>query len=195
MARGIEGSKPIDLRHAVDRWQEGAHLWASPGAHFKAGLATLIPALATLFLTRSIGDTLTALTMSAFTLVPLVIGIVSGGWSLLSRALLHALRFQRRAWVHYLAYAAMGAVALWIASFPFMALIGALIFDDPNPLNAYYFWDYMWAAPTFGALGSLIGRYVLSYDIYWHVVVTRPPLPDVFDFVQGRHDRDEFERM
>lgn len=195
MARGTEGSKPIDLRRAVDRWEEGAHLWASPGAHFKAGMATLIPALAALLLTRPLTVSVTVLTLYAFTLVPLVIAVVAGGWTLLSRGLLHLLRFERRAWVHYIAYALMGATALWLASFPFMALVGGLLLDDPNPLNAGYFWSYMWAAPTFGALGSLIGRYVLTYDISWHVLVTRPPLPDVFDFVEGRRDKDEFERM
>lgn len=46
-----------------------------------------------------------------------------------------------------------------------------------------------------GAAGSLIGRRVIAPGIQWHAWVIRTPLPDVFGFVEGKRDRDDFERM
>jgi hypothetical protein len=53
----------------------------------------------------------------------------------------------------------------------------------------------MIGTPLLGARGSIIGRRVLASGIFWHVRIGRKPLPPVFDFVEGKHHRGEFERM
>jgi hypothetical protein len=184
------------LRRTVDTQEPGAFLSASFGVHWRAGAASLIPFAIIYFTTQPLGSALTTLTMGGYVIGPLVVGFFATSWALMSLALLHALRFDTRTWLHYLVYAVAGAIGLFL-----LAMLSLLAVQAYNTQGGLDFWHadsfsgFVWAAPLLGAIASIVGRRVLATGIRWTVLIERPPLPDVFTYVEGKHDRDEFQRM
>lgn len=193
--RAKAGSKPRDIRQAVTRHEGGAHLYAPFGVHWRAGVATLIPFAVLFFTTQPFGDAMATLTMGGYTISPAVIALFATAWAVMSVGLLHRLRFEERVTVHYVVYGVAGAIALWVTGVLVLAGIRLAEAGTLDLWHAEAFTRFMIGTPLLGAMGSVIGRRVLASGIFWHVWIERKPLPPVFEFVEGKHDRDEFERM
>jgi len=188
-------SKPRDIRQAVTLHEDGAHMYAQFGVHWRAGVATLIPFAVLFFTAQPFGDAMATLTMGGYTISPAVVAVFATGWAVMSVGLLHLLRFEERVSAHYLVYGLAGALALWLTGVLVLASIRLAEAGTLDLWHAEAFTRFMIGTPILGAAGSLIGRRVLASGVYWHVWIQRKPLPPVFGFVEGRHDRDEFERM
>lgn len=188
-------STPTNIRQPVTRCEPGAHLYATFGSHWKGGAASMIPFAVIYFVAQPLGSALQSLAIGGYTIVPVIFGIFATGWAGMSMLLLHVLRKEERAVIHYVAWTITGAVVLLLVSLLVLTLVtwGSAGFVSPT---SHQSWNTMlWAAPLVGALGSFIGRFVLRTYISWNVWLVRKPLPDVFDFVEGKRDKDEFERM
>lgn len=187
---------PKPLRRAVPEYEDGAFLYAQFGVHWRAGAASLIPFGIIYFTTQPLGEALQTLTMGGYVIGPAVVGFFATAWALMSYGLLHLLRYDTRTWLHYTVYAAAGAVGLLVLAM--LSLVGVQAYNTQGGLN---FWDhqsftgFLWATPLLGAVSSIVGRRVLASGIRWTILMTRAPLPNVFDYVDGKHDRDEFQRM
>lgn len=189
------GSKPRNIRQAATVHEDGAHLYASFGVHWRAGVATLIPFAVIFFSTQPFGNAMATLTIGGYTIAPAFVALFATGWALMSLGLLHRLRFEERVTVHYVVYGLAGAIALWVIAMLALAGIRLAEAGTWDLWHAEAFTRFMIGAPLLGAMGSIIGRRVLASGVFWHVWIERKPLPPVFDFVEGKHDRDEFERM
>lgn len=186
---------PKNVRQAVTNRLPGAHLYAAFGTHWRAGVATLIPFAILFFTTQPFGQAMAALTSGGYTVGPAVIAGHATAWALMSYWLLHLLRFSDRTAVHYGVYAGAGAVALLVVAMVALVLVQLAEDGTPDFWNAASFTGFLWGAPLLGAIGSVIGRRVLAPGISWHVWLERGPLPDVFDYVEGKRDKDDFQRM
>jgi hypothetical protein len=185
--------KPI--RQGLAAYEDGAHMYARFGVHWRAGAASLIPFGIIYFTTQDFGDAATTLTMGGYIIGPAVVALFATLWAVMSFGLLHRLRFDTRTWVHYTTYAIAGAVGLFLLAMASLALVQQYNDGTPDFWNAASFSGFLWASPLLGAISSIVGRRVLAPGIQWHVLIERPPLPDVFTYVDGKHDRDEFQRM
>ena len=184
------------LRRQISDFEEGAFLFAGFGVHWRAGAASLIPFGIIYFTTQPLGSAMTTLTMGGFIVGPLVVGFFATAWALMSVWLLHVLRNDTRTWLHYTVYAAAGALGLFLLAM--LSLVGVQAYNTRGSLdiwNAEAFSGFVWAAPLLGAVASIVGRRVLATGIRWTVLIERPPLPDVFTFVEGKRDKGEFQRM
>lgn len=185
--------KPI--RQALTTYEDGAHMYAPFGVHWRAGAASLIPFGIIYFTTQPLGAAMQTLTMGGYIIGPAVVGLFATLWALMSFALLHRLRFDTRTWVHYTTYAIAGAIGLFLLAMASLALVQLYNDGTPDFWNAKAFTGFVWASPLLGAISSIVGRRVLAPGIRWHVLIERRALPDVFTYVDGKHDRDEFQRM
>ncbi|MGC4175188.1 hypothetical protein [Demequina sp.] len=187
---------PKPLRTSVKEQEPGAFLYAQFGVHWRAGAASLIPFMIIYFTTQPFGAAVQTLTMGGFIIGPAVLAIFATLWALMSYGLLHRLRFDFRTWVHYTVYAIAGAIGLWL-----LAIVSLILVQAYNTEGSLDFWNasafagFMWASPLLGAVSSIVGRRTLAAGIRWTIIRERPPLPDVFTYVEGKHDRDEFQRM
>lgn len=187
---------PRPLRRDVPQREEGAFLWATFGTHWRAGAASMIPFGIIYFTTQPFGSAMTTLTMGGFIIGPAVIAFFASLWAVMSYGLLHLLRNDIRVWLHYTVYAAAGAVGLFVLAM--LSLVGVQAYNTHGGLdfwNAASFTGFLWATPLLGAIGSIVGRRVLASGVRWTIWIKRPPLPDVFTFVDGKRDKDEFQRM
>lgn len=184
------------LRRQVPEYEEGAFLYAGFGVHWRAGAASLIPFGILYFTTQPFGAAMTSLTMGGFIIGPAVVGFFATAWALMSVRLLHWLRNDTRPWMHYTVYAAAGAVGLFLLAM--LSLVAVQAYNTQGGLdfwNASSFKGFLWASPLLGAIASIVGRRTLASGIRWTILIERPPLPDVFTFVDGKHDKGEFQRM
>ena len=148
------------------------------------------------FTTQPFGSAMTTLTMGGFIVGPAVIGFFATLWAVMSVWLLHLLRYDIRVWLHYTVYALAGAVGLFVLAM--LSLVGVQAYNTQGGLdfwNAASFTGFLWASPLLGAIASIVGRRVLASGVRWTIWIKRPPLPDVFTFVDGKHDKGEFQRM
>jgi len=192
-SRVAKAPKPI--RQQLAEYEDGAHLFAPFVVQWRAGVATLIPFGILFFTTQPFGQAATTLTMGGYIIGPAVIAFFSTAWALLSTWLLHVLRFDTRTWVHYATYALAGAVALFVTAMASLVVVRLIEDRAWDFWNAQAFTGFLWAAPLLGAISSVIGRRTLAPGIRWYRWLERPPLPDVFEFVEGKRDKDEFQRM
>lgn len=187
---------PKPLRRSVPEYEEGAFLYAQFGVHWRAGAASLIPFMVIYFTTQPFGAAMQTLTMGGYIVGPAVLGIFASLWAVMSYWLLHLLRNNSRTGVHYTVYAVAGAIGLWLLAM--LSLVAVQAYNTQGQLdfwNAESFPGFMWASPLLGAVSSIVGRRTLASGIRWTILMERPPLPNVFDYVEGKHDRDEFQRM
>lgn len=185
--------KPI--RQALTTYEAGAHLYAPFGVHWRAGAASLIPFGIIYFTTQPFEQAATTLTMGGYIIGPAVLALFATLWACMSYLLLHRLRFNTRTGVHYTAYAVAGALGLLVLSMISLVIVQLINDGTPDFWNATRFSAFLWAAPALGAVSSIIGRRVLAPGIQWNALIERPALPDVFTYVEGKHDRDEFQKM
>lgn len=183
------------VRKPVTVYQDGAHMYASFGAHWRAGVASLIPFGILFFTTQPFGEAMMALTTGGYTIGPALVAAHATAWAAMSFGVLHVVRFSASKAVHYGAYAGAGAVALLTFSMLVLVIVRLIEADAVDFWNATRFQFFLWAAPLLGAIGSVIGRRFLARDISWTVWIERGPLPDVFDFVEGKRDKEDFQRM
>jgi uncharacterized membrane protein YeaQ/YmgE (transglycosylase-associated protein family) len=188
-------AKPVDLRAALPEWEPGAHLYATFGGHAVAGLASLAPFAVLFFTAQSVDSAMKTLVVGGFVITPIVLGIYTSAWAGMSYALLHRLRYNDNPWTHYLTYALTGAVVLLISGMTALFLIRIWQYGGVDFWNSPAFTNFLWGTPLFGAVGAAFGRWVLSSRIRWCRWIARPALPQVFDFVEGKRDKDDFERM
>lgn len=184
------------LRRSVPQFEEGAFLYAQFGVHWRAGAASLIPFGIIYFTTQPFGAAMQTLTMGGYVVGPAVLGIFATLWALMSFGLLHLLRHDTRTWVHYTVYAVAGAIGLWLLAM--LLLVAVQAYNTSGQLdfwNHASFTGFAWATPLLGAVSSIVGRRVLASGIRWTILIERGPLPNVFDYVEGKHDRDEFHRL
>jgi hypothetical protein len=163
--------------------------------HWRAGAATLIPFGIMYFTTQPFERAMTTLTTGGFIIAPSIIALFATLWACMSYLLLHRLRFNVRNVVHYTAYAIAGAVGLFVLAMLSLVLVQLYNYRTFDFWNAAAFTGFVWASPLLGAVSSLIGRRVLAAGIQWNILIERPALPDVFTYVDGKRDRDEFQRM
>jgi hypothetical protein len=186
---------PVNVRQQVSRWEAGAHLYATFGSHWKAGAASLIPFAVVYFTAQPLGSAIQGIAMGGYTIAPFIVAVFATSWAGISYGLLRLLRMDQRVWVHYVVWMVTGAIALLIGALAILTLVTFASEGGASPTEHQSWNTMLWAAPLFGALGSLIGRFVLRNYISWHVWIVRKPLPPVFDFVEGKRDKNEFERM
>jgi len=185
--------KPI--RQALTGYEEGAHMFAPFAVHWRAGVASLIPFGILYFTTQPLGSAMTTLSMGGYIIAPAIIGFFATAWAVMSYYLLRRLRFTTRTAVHYWTYAIAGALGLFLLAMVSLTLVQLYGHGTPDFWNAKSFAGFVWASPLLGAISSIVGRRVLAPGIQWHALIERPALPDVFTFVDGKRDKDEFQRM
>lgn len=187
---------PKRVRQQLSVWEEGAFLFATFISHWKAGFASLLPFAVIYFTVQPLGDAIQSIAMGGYTIAPVLVAIYATGWAAMSYGLLHLLRRNERAWFHYAAWTVTGAVTLFLVGIGFLSLV-TLIGEgsSASPMD-HKSWDlFLWATPLLGAFGAFIGRFVLRNFITWHITIDRKPLPNVFEFVPGKRDKREFEKL
>lgn len=194
MARTRNG-KPTDIRQPVTEWETGAHLYATFGSHWKAGAASMIPFAVVYFSAQPLGTAIQSIAMGGYTIAPTIIAIFATGWAAMSYGILRALRFERRISVHYVVWTIAGAVALLAVALSVLTVATWASEGLVSPVRHQSWGTMLVWAPIIGGLGSFIGRFVLRRYVSWHVWLQRRALPPVFDFVEGKRDKGEFERM
>lgn len=183
------------LRQQLATYEPGAHLYARFAVHWRAGAASLIPFGILYFTTQPFEQAATTLTMGGYIIGPMIVGLFATLWACMSYVLLHRLRFNTRNGVHYTVYAVAGAIGLLLLAMVSLVLVQLYNDGTPDFWNASRFTAFLVAAPLLGAVSSILGRRVLAAGVQWNVLIERPPLPDVFTYVEGKHDKDEFQRM
>lgn len=186
---------PKPLRQRLAQYEPGAHMFAPFGVQWRAGAASLIPFGILYFTTQPFGQAATTLTMGGYIIGPTVIAFFATAWALMSSGLLHVLRFDTRTWRHYTVYALAGAVGLLIAAMASLVIVRLISDRTVDFWNAESFAGFLWASPLLGAISSIVGRRTLAPGIAWYRWLERPPLPDALTFVEGKRDKDEFQRM
>jgi len=189
-------SAPKPLRRSVPQFEPGAFLYAQFGVHWRAGAASLIPFGILYFTTQPFGAAMQTLTMGGYVVGPAILAFFATLWAAMSYWLLHLLRHSTRTGVHYTVYAIAGAIGLWLLAV--LSLVAVQAYNTQGGLDFWHhpsFTGFMWATPLLGAISSIVGRRTLASGIRWTIYMERPPLPDVFTYVEGKHDRDEFQRM
>jgi hypothetical protein len=194
MARA-KSSTPRDIRQPITEWEPGAHLYATFGSHWKAGAASLIPFGVIYFTAQPLGSAIQSIAMGGYTIAPAVVGIFATGWAGMSYGLLALLRHERRVSVHYAVWTMTGAAVLLAVALGLLTVVTWASVGFVNPTEHQSWNTMLWAAPLLGGLGSFIGRFVLRRYVSWHVWIQRKPLPDAFTFVEGKRDKNDFERM
>jgi len=188
-------STPKPIRQSLASYEPGAHMFAPFGVQWRAGAATLIPFGILYFTTQPFGSAMTTLAAGGYVIGPAVIALFATGWALMSRGLLHLLRFDTRTWVHYTVYAVAGGLGLLFLGMVSLVIVQGFTNHTADFWNANAFTGFLWATPALGAISSILGRRVLAPGIQWHRWLKRDPLPDALTMVDGKHDRDEFHRM
>ncbi|MBN2176733.1 MAG: hypothetical protein JW722_03650 [Demequinaceae bacterium] len=197
-------------RIKVEIGTEGAYLWAPFGDHMKAGLLSLLPVLVINLVASagfvegnpSVSDRIVQAVNSTGQLIATFgwVLIFAGGlycaaWGAMSMGLVRLFRYRPSFYLHLAAHAVAGAVivgvlSVWILSVGQRdALAGAPVWDSE------YFQPLVVGAPAVGAIGAAAGMWALKSFLYWYVTKEREPLKDVFTFVEGHHQKDEFERL
>jgi uncharacterized membrane protein YeaQ/YmgE (transglycosylase-associated protein family) len=190
-----KSSKPKNVRQGLTTYEPGAHLYASFVTHWKGGVASMIPFGVLYFTTQPFEQAMTTLATGGFTIGPAIIGITALAWALMSMAVLQRLRFRDSLRLHLLVYAITGAVVLLTLAMVALTLVQGLKDGVYDPSTSDAFSRMLIGAPIVGALGSVIGRWTIDSGTAWHRMIVREPLPDVFTFVEGKRDKDEFKRM
>lgn len=188
-------SGPKNVRQGLSQWEPGAHLWAPFGTHWKAGGISLIPFGIIFFTTQPIDQALSMLTLGGFTVFPALAGSWAAAFALVSMAILHRLRFRDDLRFHLAVYAAVGAVGLMLVSMAVLTLVEGAQTGIYDPSSSPVFLRTLLLAPLVGGLGAAFGRWAVDKGIYWHRWIVRNPLPDVFTFVEGKHDKDDFKKL
>lgn len=202
---------PKPMRERVKEGTPGAELWAPFGEHMKAAVISAIPFLVILIIANGAGvpgdaniveRLITGLNLTGllFATGGLLIGpgillAYCALWSLMSRRVLRLLRHRDDLAPHLIGYALAGAAGLFVAAMVLLT-IGRLINGDGlNIVSAPTFRGLAIGSPFLGAAGAVLGLFALRRSIGWYVLRERPPLPDVFRFVDRKRDKDDFERM
>lgn len=188
----------------------GAFLWAPFGDHMKAGVVSLLPMfiLNVVAVAGSVeGDPSLAKrlvegllgTVALFTTLGWVLLVACAaycaGWAFMSVSLVRLLRFRPSFYTHLAAHAVAGAAITLALS---MGVLYLVEHDDlaGAPLTeAETFGALAIGAPTIGAIGAVLGLWAVRSSLRWHVTKEREPLKDVFSFVEGRHLKEDFERL
>lgn len=190
-----KSSSPRDIRMPVSEWEPGAHLYTTFGKHFRGGAASMIPFGVIYFTAQPLGDAIQSIAMGGYTIAPAIVGIFATGWAAMSYLLLHRLRFNQSVAAHYTAWTVTGAALLLAVALAFLTVVTWSTVGFVSPTQHHSWGLMLWAAPLVGGLGSFIGRFALRRHISWHVWIERPPLKDVLTFVDGKRDKNDFERM
>lgn len=188
-------SGPKDVRQGLSQWEPGAHLWAPFPTHWKAGGISLIPFGIIFFTTQPIDQALSMLTLGGFTVFPAIAGSWAAAYALMSMAILHRLRFRDHLRLHLAVYAAAGAATLTLVGMAALTLVEGNQTGIYDPSSSPVFIRTLLLAPVIGALSAALGRWAIDKGIHWHRWIIRNPLPDVFTFVEGKRDKDEFKKL
>ncbi|WP_084105668.1 hypothetical protein [Demequina sp. NBRC 110056] len=186
---------PKRVRQPLSRHEDGAHLYAPYWGHVKAGLASLVPFVILYFVVQPLDEAMGSLGAGGYTVAPVLIVVYACGWAAGSVALLHLLRFSQSRLRHFLTWALAGAVALTALLAGILTLVRLGVEGTADVWNVSSFGTVMLTAPLLGAAGAALGRWALAPSIQWHRWLEREPLPDALVFVEGKHDKDDFERM
>ncbi|PKQ25359.1 MAG: hypothetical protein CVT64_10165 [Actinobacteria bacterium HGW-Actinobacteria-4] len=183
------------MRQGLSRYEPGAHLWAPFVVHFRGGVASLLAFVIAYFATVPLEDAMALLTLGAYTIVPAAGALYATVWGFMSVAILHRLRYRDRLRLHFAWYAGVGAVALTLFALATLAVSRGIATGYYDPSTSPLFLAFLAGAPVVGAAGAVFGRWVIDKGIIWHRWIVREPLPDVFTFVEGKHDKDDFKRL
>jgi hypothetical protein len=198
------------LRVKVEIGTEGSYLWAPFGDHMKAGLVSLLPVVILALVAASgylpgdpsfsdrvfgsLGSVGTTVSTFGWVLI-LAVSLYCAIWAAMSVALVHWLRQRPSFYSHLAAHAFAGGILLVLFALGFLAL------SRKDDLVGVPIWEIegfvpdVAAAFAIGFTGAAAGAWALKGLLYWYVSQQREPLKDVFRFVEGRHLKDEFERM
>lgn len=195
MTSSSSGSKPKNVRQGLSRYEPGAHLYAAFPQHWKAGVASMIPFAILFFTTQPFHQAMNAITAGGYTITPAIVAVTSVLWAVMSVAILHQLRFRDNNKLHFLVYGVAGALVLLVLAIAAITVVQGRETGIYDPSTSPVFLQMLIGAPLVGAAGSVIGRWTLNTSIYWHRWIVREPLPDVFKFVDGKRDKDDFKRL
>ena len=198
------------LRVKVDIGTEGAYLLAPFGDHMKAGLVSLLPIALLAVVAASgylpgdpsfsdrvfggLGSVGTTVSTFGWVLI-LAVALYCAIWAAMSAAVVYGLRYRPSFYVHLAAHALAGGALLVLFALGFLALARR---DDLVGVPIWQIEGFVpdvAAAFAIGLVGAAAGAWALKGMLYWHVSQERGPLKDVLQFVEGRHLKDEFERM
>jgi hypothetical protein len=207
--RRVSGQlKPLRVR--VEIGTPGSFLWASFGDHMKAGVVSLLPlvllnivaaaaevegdpAVAQRIL-QGFNSTGALVTTLGWVLIA-ACAAYCAVWAAMSSGLVRLFRFRPSFYVHLATHAVSGAIVT-------LALcLGILWLNVHDELAGAPLWQadtfvpLALGAPAVGAVGAALGMWTLKSYLGWYRLQEREPLKDVFTFVDGRHTKDEFERL
>jgi hypothetical protein len=207
--RRVKGQlKPLRMR--VEIGTKDAYLWAPFGDHMKAGLVSLVPVLIlavvaaagylpgdSSFFDRVIGGLgSVGSTIVTFGWTLIVVGsLYCAAWAMMSMLLVRLFRHRPSFYVHLAAHAIAGGLIL------VFLMVGLLVLRRGDELAGMQIWQLegftpdVLAAFAMGAVGAAVGAWALKGLLFWYVTKEREPLKDVFEFVEGKHLRDDFERL
>jgi hypothetical protein len=183
------------MRQPLKDHEAGAHMYAPFMGHIKGALASAVPFVIIYFLAQPMDEAMSFLAYGGFTVVPVLLTLYCCGWAAMSVGLLAALRTNQSVRIHYLVYAAAGAIALPLLTIALLALVREATLGSAAFWEASTFGMLMLVTPPLGALGTVIGRRVLAPSIQWNRWLERAPLPPALEFVEGKRDKDEFRKM
>jgi hypothetical protein len=197
-------------RVKVEIGTEGAYLWAPFGDHMKAGMASLLPILVINLVAsagfvggnpsisdriqQALNSTGSLITTLGWVLV-FVGGIYCALWGTMSVGLVHLLRYRPSFYTHLAAHALVGAIIVPVLTVGILALGQRQELAGAPVWESEHFLPLALGSLAVGAIGSAIGMWALKGLLYWYVTKEREPLKDVFTFVEGRHLKNEFERL
>lgn len=208
--RPRHGGNLKPLRRHVPIGTQDSYLWAPFGAHMKAAIVSLVPILLVNLVAAagfapgepsivsrlSQGFASTAEFIVTFGWVGIAFAAAYCAlWGGMSYGLVHLLNRRPSFYSHLAAHAAAGATALVVAAFGMLAVVRAGDFPGVALWDTPYFWVVIGGAVALGATGGAVGMWALRRSLRWHVTMVRPPLKNVLTFVEGKHDKDDFERM
>lgn len=195
MTSSGSASAPKNVRQGLSRYEPGAHLWAPFVAHWRGGVASLLSFAIAYFATVPFDEAMALLTLGAFTVVPIAGALYATVWAAMSVAILHHLRYRDSLRVHLAWYAGVGAAVLTIVVIVALTLSRGAATGYYDPSTSPQFFSFLIGAPLVGAVGAAFGRWAMDKSIFWHRWIVRDPLPDVFKFVERKHDKDDFKRL
>lgn len=200
--------KPLRVR--VEIGTKDAYLWAPFGDHMKAGLVSLLPILIVAFVAAAgylpgdtsfsdrvfgsvgaVGDTIVT-----FGWVLILVGaLYCAAWAAMSVILVHLFRYRPSFYTHLASHAIAGGLILGLLT------VGIVALRRSDELAGAAIWELEGFAPdilaaiAIGMVGAAVGAWALRRLLFWYVTKEREPLKDVFEFVEGKRLKGEFERL
>ncbi len=198
------------LRVKVDIGTKGAYLWAPFGDHMKAGLISLLPIVVLAVVAASgylpgdpsfsdrvfggLGSVGNTVSTFGWVLI-LAVALYCAIWAAMSVVVVYLLRHRPSFYLHLAAHAFAGGILIVLFALGFLALarredlVGTPIWEIEG------FLPDVSGAFAIGFVGAAAGAWALKGMLYWYFSKEREPLKDVFQFVEGRRLKDDFERM